>query len=111
MTRHHFISYAPSDRQAFAIRLCDALAAGPPAYAVWLDQRQLRPGSAWDDQIVEAIRTAESLLFVMTQDSVNSRSKAIACYEQALKNDRERQDRQGESVWLDNLGNCYAELG
>ena len=50
MDRHHFISYSPSDGQAFAIQLCDTLAAGPAPYLVWLDKRQLRPGSASDDR-------------------------------------------------------------
>ena len=85
MAHHHFISYSPSDGQDFAIQLCDALAAGPPSYTVWLDKRQLRPGSAWDEQIVEAIRTAESLLFVMTRDSVNSQSVCKQEWMRALK--------------------------
>jgi tetratricopeptide (TPR) repeat protein len=85
MAHHHFISYSPSDGQDFAIRLCDALAVGPPSYSVWLDKRQLRPGSAWDEQIVEAIRTAESLLFVMTRDSVNSQSVCKQEWMRALK--------------------------
>jgi hypothetical protein len=74
MIRHHFISYSPSDGQNFAIQRCDVLTVGPPSYSVWLDKRDIRPGSAWDEQIVEAIRTAESLLFVMTRDSVDNQS-------------------------------------
>ena len=85
MNRHHFISYSPSDGQAFAIRLCDTLTAGPPSYAVWLDKRQLRPGDDWDKQIFEAIRTAESLLFVMTQDSVEDQSVCKQEWTRALR--------------------------
>jgi tetratricopeptide (TPR) repeat protein len=85
MAHHHFISYSPSDGQDLAIQLCDALEAGPPSYAVWLDKRQLRPGDDWDEQIVEALRTAESLLFVMTRDSVDSRSVCKQEWTRALK--------------------------
>lgn len=74
MINHHFISYSTVDAQDVAIRLCDKLKAGPPSFSVWLDKRELKPGPHWDDQIVDAIRSCESLLFIMTNDSVRSRS-------------------------------------
>ena len=37
--------------------------------------------------------------------------KAISCYQQALKLDRENMNRRGEEAWLGNLGNCYSDLG
>jgi hypothetical protein len=69
----HFLSYSTVDGKDFAERLYDALTAGPPAIKVWMDSHDLHPGG-WDDQASEAIRTCESLLFVMTPDSVEDRS-------------------------------------
>jgi tetratricopeptide (TPR) repeat protein len=37
--------------------------------------------------------------------------KAISCYEQALKLDRENNNRLGEGAWLGNLGSCYSDMG
>jgi tetratricopeptide (TPR) repeat protein len=37
--------------------------------------------------------------------------KAIVLYEDALEIAREQEDKQGEGVWLGNLGNCYYSLG
>jgi TIR domain len=85
MAHHHFISYSPSDGQDFAIQLCDVLAVGPPSYSVWLDKRELRAGDHWDKQIFEAISTAESLLFVMTPDSVEDQSVCKQEWTLALK--------------------------
>lgn len=70
MAGHHFISYSSVDAQDFVFQLHDVLLAGPLSIPVWLDKRRLRPGDDWDKQIVEAIRTCDSLLFVMTHDSV-----------------------------------------
>ena len=70
----HFVSYSSVDGQEFALRLADALTAGSPPIGVWLDQRQLRLGEGWDEQIIEAIRSCNSLLFVMTRDSVEDES-------------------------------------
>src|SRR6266508_5606359 len=74
MPSHHFISYSSADAQDFALRLCDTLAAGPPSFPVWLDKRKLQAGEDWDAQIVEAIKTCVSMLFVMTRDSVEDES-------------------------------------
>jgi len=85
MTNHHFISYSTKDAQEFALKLCDKLKAGPPSIPAWLDKRELKPGMDWDDQVVEAIRTCESVIFVMSKDSVRMRSICKAEWCRALK--------------------------
>jgi len=85
MNRHHFISYSSVDAQDFALRLCDELAQGPPPIPIWLDRRELVAGTDWDDQIVEAIRDCASLIFVMTRDSVTSKSVCKKEWTRALK--------------------------
>lgn len=73
MSDHYFVSYSRVDAE-FAVRLADALAAGPPSFSVWVDQRRVPPGEDWDEQIDEAIRDCRALLFVMSCDSVRSNS-------------------------------------
>jgi hypothetical protein len=70
MPTHHFISYSVADAADFALKLCDALEAGPPEIPVWLDKRKMQAGRDWDEQLVKAIRDCDSLLFIMTRDSV-----------------------------------------
>jgi len=74
MANPHFISYSSADALEFTLKLANALVIGPPAFPVWLDKRELRPGDDWDSQIVEAIRQCESLIFVMSRDSVEDGS-------------------------------------
>ncbi len=76
--KHHFVSYSPHEALDFVLQLTDALETGSPPQRVWLDKRNLRPGN-WDMQITEAIRTCESLLFIMTHDSVQDNSVFIRC--------------------------------
>ncbi len=85
MAGHHFISYSPVDGLKFALDLCDELTKGPPSHLVWLDKRELQPGDDWDEQIDQAIRDCESLLFVMTQDSVEPQSVCKQEWTRALK--------------------------
>ena len=86
MAGHHFISYSRlPEAETFAFRLYNALQAGPPPHAVWLDQRDLSPGTDWDEQIVEALRTCNSLLFVMTRDSVEPQSGCKLEWTRVLK--------------------------
>lgn len=80
-----FISYSSVDGREVALRLADALEAGPPSYQVWLDQRALRPGQDWDEQIAEALRTCRALLFVMSHDSVKPESICKQEWGRALK--------------------------
>ena len=70
----HFLSYSSADGLEFALQLANALTIGPPSFPVWLDKRELRPGDDWDSQIVEAIRLCESMIFVMSRDSVEDDS-------------------------------------
>jgi tetratricopeptide (TPR) repeat protein len=82
---HYFLSYSAVDAPELALRLADALVAGPPSFPVWLDRRQLRPGEDWDEQIVEAIRTCRGVLLVMTTDSVKPNSVCKHEWVRALK--------------------------
>lgn len=82
---HHFISYSSVDAQDFALRLADKLQSGPPELPVWLDRRALQSGLAWDEQLVEAIRVCDSLIFVMTRDSVKANSVCKQEWTRALK--------------------------
>ena len=85
MNRHHFISYSHADADEFALRLCDALTAGPPSIPVWMEKRRMVGGTDWDEQLVEAIRDCDSLIFVMTRDSVASNSNCKQEWTRALK--------------------------
>jgi tetratricopeptide (TPR) repeat protein len=85
MMNHFFISYSTADARDFALKLCDELTAGPPVIPAWLDKRELKPGSDWDDQIVEAIKTCAGLVFVMSRDSVDSDSITKMEWSRALK--------------------------
>jgi len=82
---HHFISYSTVDGQDFALRLSNALEAGPPHIPTWVDQRKLQGGPDWDRQIVEAIRDCDSLIFIMTRDSVEDESECKSEWVLALK--------------------------
>ena len=85
MKNFHFLSYSSVDARDFALWLADALQAGPPSVPVWLDERMLQPGDDWDEPIAEAIRTCETLLFVMTPDSVQDKSITKREWTRALK--------------------------
>ena len=86
MPHHHFISYSGVDGLEFALKLCDDLQSGPPSFEAWLDKRRLQSGAAdWDKQLEEAIRDCESLIFVMTADSVEDESVCKNEWVQALK--------------------------
>jgi tetratricopeptide (TPR) repeat protein len=74
MPEHFVISYSAVDGRDFALKLALDLAAGPPAFPVWLDKRDIRPGEDWDEQIVEAIRACKGMIFIMTKDSVRANS-------------------------------------
>lgn len=84
---YHFISYSTLDAADFAVRLVRELAV-PPALSVWLDKRELKPGLDWDEQISHAIKACESLLFVMTRDSVTAHSICKREWTRALKHNK-----------------------
>lgn len=87
MSTHHFLSYSFGDPEVekFAVRLADTLQVGPPPIPIFLYRREKHAGIAWDDQLVEAIRSCETLLFVMTRDSVKSQSGCTQEWARALK--------------------------
>ncbi|GAA0489208.1 hypothetical protein Ade02nite_73390 [Paractinoplanes deccanensis] len=75
MDGHYFVSYSRHDGADFVSRLADTLAAGVPAYRLWVDVRELQPWQqGWDEQIAQAIQDCRGLLFVMTPDSVRPTS-------------------------------------
>jgi tetratricopeptide (TPR) repeat protein len=71
---YYFVSYSSVDAKATVRQLADRLEGEPPNIPIWLDQRKLRPGDDWDEQIVEAIKTCRGVLFAMTLDSVKPNS-------------------------------------
>jgi hypothetical protein len=85
MSNYNFISYSSVDALKFAFELYDSLLAGPPSIPVWLDKREIKQGQDWDEQIVEAIRTCDSLIFLMTSDSVEPKSGCKLEWTRALK--------------------------
>jgi tetratricopeptide (TPR) repeat protein len=82
---HFFVSYSRIDAADDGPWLTDTLVAGSPSFPMWLDKPELRPGEDWDEQIVEAIRTCQGLLLVMTTDSVRPNSMCKREWLQALK--------------------------
>ena len=85
MSDHCFISYSKSDGVDFVLKLADELTKGPPPLSVWLDERNLRAGFDWDDQIDKALKTSRSILFVVTLDSVDPLSVAKQEWTRALQ--------------------------
>ena len=75
MGDHLFISYSVVDGKEFARKLADRLVKIPPPIPVWLDERELQPGTDWDEQIVDSLRECVGLLFLMTPDSVHPKSE------------------------------------
>ena len=116
MSNNHFISYSSVDALDFAFQLYDSLLAGPPSIPVWLDKRELHAGQDWDEQIVEAIRICDSMMFVMTHDSVEDESVCKLEWTRALKYkkaiiplllqpDAEMPFRLGSRQYIDFTGN------
>ena len=85
MEGYHFLSYSRVDARDFAIQLSDAILIGEPSISTWVDHQKLKPGDDWDEQIVEAIRSCESLIFLMTKDSTKSQSVCKLEWTRALK--------------------------
>ena len=84
---HHFICYSePYQGLEFAFRLADSLAAGPPSFSIWIDKRNLlHYVGDWDVPIEEAIRLCDSIIFIMTPDSVEDQSVCKNEWVRALK--------------------------
>jgi tetratricopeptide (TPR) repeat protein len=115
MSNYNFISYSSFDALEFAFELYDSLLAGPPSIPVWLDKLEIKPGQDWDEQIVEAIRTCDSLIFLMTSDSVEPKSVCKLEWTRALKYKKaivpillqpevEMPFRLGSRQWIDFTG-------
>ncbi|MBP8164716.1 MAG: toll/interleukin-1 receptor domain-containing protein [Anaerolineales bacterium] len=56
-------------------------------YSVWLDYQELVPAKKWKDQITEGVLTADVVLLVVSDDSLNSANVRYE-WETALKNGR-----------------------
>src|SRR4051812_14475035 len=80
-----FISYSSVDGRDLAFRLYDALCAKAPGNPPWLDKKELNLGYDWDDQLVEGIRSCSCLLFLLTTESVESKSVCKLEWSRALK--------------------------
>jgi tetratricopeptide (TPR) repeat protein len=81
---HHFISYSSIDGQDFALKLYDALSAN--GIPVWLDKRDVQePEFNWDEEVLEALRTCKSLLFLMTPNSIERHANCTLQWRRALK--------------------------
>ena len=85
MSNHHFVSYSVADAREFALKLYIELIDEPLSVPAWIDKKEIKPGQDWDKQIVEAIRTCRSLIFVMTPDSVEDVSICKNEWTRALK--------------------------
>lgn len=85
MAGHHFISYSRADGENFALWLYDKLIGGPKRYNTWMDRYDISPGMKWDDELVKALKNCDSLLFVMTKDSVSNQSRCKSEWTKALR--------------------------
>ncbi len=74
MAAHNFLSYSSVDGFDFAVRLRDELEGGQPPIPVWFDKRDIQPGQDWDQTIAEALKACDTLLFIMSTDSVEDNS-------------------------------------
>lgn len=81
----YFICYSSRDGGDIALELTDQLAAGPPSISVWLDQRKLQPGIDRYQQIVQALKDCQGVLYLMTNDSVDSDCPCTQEWIRALK--------------------------
>jgi hypothetical protein len=78
MPNQHFISSSAID--------ADDLQAGPPSFPVWIFRRELHAAAGdWDTQIREVIRDCDSLIFVMSRDSVTDESNCKPEWTAALR--------------------------
>ncbi len=82
----NFISYSAVDAEKFALKLADDLQSGPPSFPVWIFRRELHASAGdWDAQVNQAIRDCDSLIFVMSRDSVTEESNCKPEWIAALK--------------------------
>jgi hypothetical protein len=72
MGNHYFISYSTLDASDFATLLCETL--GKRGFKVWRDRNRLGGGDDFEEEIVQAIRTCQGVLFLLSEDSVRFQS-------------------------------------
>lgn len=72
----HFISYSHQDGSEYARQLSQALETGTPPLQTWGDWK-LIAGERWMEGVERALLECDSLIYVMTQDSVRSGSQCV----------------------------------
>jgi hypothetical protein len=87
---YHFLSYSRVDAVPFAIELRCVLASGSPSFSILTDERsdeerEIVSEQSRDQQLDDAIRSSQSLLFVMSRESVTDRSVCHLELTSALK--------------------------
>ncbi|MEQ1679941.1 MAG: TIR domain-containing protein [Nitrospira sp.] len=65
-----FVSYARSDGESFARKLGNRLA--QQGFSLWQDRTEMEGGRGWWDQIVEALKSVEYCVLVMTPAALRS---------------------------------------
>jgi tetratricopeptide (TPR) repeat protein len=100
----HFVSYSRHDGSDFVAQLERAFASVVPALALWIDRRGIRPGQVWDDEVDQALVRSDTMLFVMTKQSVRRQSICKVECQRALKYKKPviplRVDREAEVPFL-----------
>jgi hypothetical protein len=72
--RNLFLSYGRRDARELADRLCVDLAA--EGYEVWRDTGEIDPGTSWQHEIADGLRSAQLVVAVMTPHSVRTTGSA-----------------------------------
>ena len=80
-----FICYSPQDGKEIAVTLADQLAAGPPSIPVWLDQRKLQPGIDRYEQVLQALKDCQGVLYLVTKDSADRNCRCTQEWIRALR--------------------------
>jgi tetratricopeptide (TPR) repeat protein len=80
-----FICYSHRDGADIALKLNDQLMAGVPSIAVWLDQRKLQPGIDRYQQVLQALKDCQGVLYLVTNDSVDPSCPCTQEWIRALK--------------------------
>jgi len=65
-----FFSYSRVDGSDFALKLAPDLQ--KQGFDVWIDQEDIRAGTAWDIEIEKALKTCDCLIFIQSEHSVIS---------------------------------------
>ncbi len=70
MENQHFLSYSNSDGSDIARGLYWDLITRDPSVSMWMDKRNIEPGTNWQKSIQEALVATKSFVLVMTPQSV-----------------------------------------